>query len=669
MTSQDAGGGFPSTPGREPSAWRLALIALVATCALWPLFKYHVGPDNELRVCSSRVREPLTGSAVFQRPGHGPQALTLPLSSLWSYRGDGLPEGIQELHIALPRRALWAEVTLHGLQQQVMQVSWVSTRVPVGFRNTPSLSFEAEALGNGSVRVRVPHLQPSFWAPDAADALFLGGTWLLLWLVLEAKWGRGRVAVFARHRAGWAKYALPLALAWGTWWLAFFPGLVSFDPLSQWQQFMEGSFSNWHPAFHTWWLVAFTYPFKSMGTLTGFQVLFLAMAMGKVLEELGHWRVPAWARWGVVSWMGLSPAVGINAIAAWKDMPFALMCVVSALLMLRLARTRDASPGSAVRLALCVACLGLLRHNGMLVAGPLLLTGLGWMKDRRARVLLVSLGMGLIVLVRGPLFTLAKVTPVPATLTQVLTLHRLGVVATSPDVTPEEVRVLESLMPLEEWRSRYRCSGVGAIVLSPTGVATERVEGRGLELAGVVARFALRHPEALLDQWLCVTRYVWGYEPALYKGPFNGEGQTVDPNGYFFATRSWLPVAQRAYESFYFATSSGPPWLNLLFWQPSPSVYLLLVGLLVLRVRQRGWLPVLVFQAALINNAGWLVLSPNPDLRFLFPTLLTAPLVLAWACASRMRVAGARDVGADGGGGPAVQVTASFGARSYSGVA
>ncbi|RKG96040.1 hypothetical protein D7V97_36180 [Corallococcus sp. CA053C] len=152
------------------------------------------------------------------------------------------------------------------------------------------------------------------------------------------------------------------------------------------------------------------------------------------------------------------------------------------------------------------------------------------------------------------------------------------------------------------------------------------------------------------DQWACVTRYVWAYEPRLYLGPFNAFGNTVDYNGYAFITRPWLPRAHLAYMDLFDATARAEPWKQLVFWQPSPSLYLLLAGLLTTLVRQRRVSPLLVFQGALINTAGWLLLSPNPDLRFLFPTLLAAPLAWAWAVAPRVREARERsdEVGAAG---------------------
>ncbi|RKG91816.1 hypothetical protein D7V97_41515, partial [Corallococcus sp. CA053C] len=455
------------------------MVALLATLALWPLFKYHVGPDNELRLRFPVGSGPLSGSVTFQREGHAPQGWDLPDPHLWQYAGDGVPEGQQEIHVALPRRAVSADVTLRAPPgSRVLQVSWVSKRVPVGFlRQAPPLAFEQEAVDADTVRLHVPDLRPGFWALDAADALFVGGAWLLLWLLLEARWGEGRAAAFARRRAGWARYALPLALAWGSWWMAFFPGLVSFDPLSQWQQLKTGEFANWHPAFHTWWMGAFGLPFESLGAVSGFQVLFFATAMGKVLEELGHWKVPAWARWGVVLWTGLSPAVATNIIAVWKDAPFTLMCLVSVLLLLRLERTRDVGLGPALRLGLCVACIGLLRHNGVLVALPVLLTGLWRMSDRRARAVLLATGLGGILFVRGPVHALAKVAPTPSTLTQVLTLHRLAAMVNSPYLSPDDAKTLSELMPLEQWRSRYLCFAAGPLIFSASPLTAERLAG------------------------------------------------------------------------------------------------------------------------------------------------------------------------------------------------
>lgn len=190
-------------------------LALLVALALWPLFKYQVGPLSELRLRIESVGWPLEGSVTYQRQGHGPQASRLSKDDLTLYDGNGLPDGVQELRIPLPRRTVAVEVALEKLSgRTVSQARWVA-RAPVLWGDPGgALAFEQHTDEDGVVHVRVPETRPAFWTPDVADVVMVLGTWWVLWLVLEARWGTGRAAAFARRRAGWARYALPLALTW-----------------------------------------------------------------------------------------------------------------------------------------------------------------------------------------------------------------------------------------------------------------------------------------------------------------------------------------------------------------------------------------------------------------------------------------------------------------------
>ncbi|WP_147442097.1 hypothetical protein [Corallococcus exercitus] len=640
--TESAGGSAPSPRGRRLPGGSLAGIAFIAALALWPLFKYQAGPPAELRLRYEKVSWPQTGAVTFQREGHGLQSLALKAEALAQVLGDGVPEGMQEVRIPLPRRSVTAEVTLSDMsERRVSQVTWVGTRAPLLFGQPPPLVFEQRTGEDGVATITVPALRPGFWAPDVADPVMVLGTWLVLWLLLEARFGTGRAAAFARSRAGWAKYALPLALAWGFLWALYFPGLVGFDPLLQWDQVLKREFLNWHPPFHTWWLWLVAGPFDSMAAVSGLQVLLFAALVGKVLEELGHWKAPGWARWAVVAWAALSPALGTNVIAVWKDAPFTLMCLWVVLILLRAERTGVFTVKAAAQLGLCIACISLLRHNGPLLAFPLLVSALWRYRRQGQRQLgtLAILGVGLTLLVRGPVYIAAGVKPSPPLLTQVLSVHRLGTASLyAESLPPEDVRTLTSLMPLEDWHRLYDCEAVGRLIWpgSPLFEHPERLEGRALEMAGVVGRFAKSHPGAVFDQWVCVTRYLWALDSKLYIGPFEPNGSAVDRNVFGWKTRSWFPTLNWEYTQMLLKASIGERWQRVSMWQPAPSLYLLLAALGVVLWRQRGIGVLLAMQCALTNTAAWLVLSPNPDLRFQFPAMLFAPLALALTLAPRL---------------------------------
>lgn len=621
-------------------------LAFVVALALWPLFKYQLGPERELRLRLPTQLGPAAGSVTFQRGSHAPKERALSPEDLRVWREDGVPEGAWELRIPIPRDSNSADVFLPGAPVgAVTRVTWVSMRSPPLWGDArPAQPFTEEGV-DGGARVQVPRLSPGLWALERVDLYAVLLTWALLWLVLETHWGQGRVADFGRRQWGWARYALVPLLTWGTLWLLFFPAIVSYDPMAQWEQLQQGRYVDWHPAFSTWWMGLLSAPSGSLGGLAGLQVVLFSVLLGKVLEELGHWRVPSWARWMAAVWVALSPTVGINVIAAWKDTGFAMMCLAALLLMLRVERTGRLGVGGAVKLGLCVMSLCLLRHNGPLVGGPLLVLGLWRSEGGAARWALAAVAVGTTLFIRGPVYRLMEVEPMPLMMKQVLVLHRLGLAARVGDLSPADAKLLEQIMPVAEWSERYDCEAVGRIIFGSSpilGHQEELLGGRGTALAGVLWRFARAHPMALVQHQLCVSRYAWALDSHLYVGPFNKNGSTMDPNALGLRTRSWQSRWQAHYERFVLETYFNQDWRRVLVWQPGVSLQLFVVGLLVALWRQRTLTPLWAVAAPLLNALAWLVVTPNPDLRFALSTVLMAPVVLALALAPRQARAGAR---------------------------
>src|SRR5262249_32578605 len=91
-------------------------------------------------------------------------------------------------------------------------------------------------------------------------------------------------------------------------------------------------------------------------------------------------------------------------------------------------------------------------------------------------------------------------------------------------------------------------------------------------------------------------------------------------------------------------TSAPESVLRVVFWQPAVSLYAVLGALLLAVARARSRLPLLVWIPALSNTLVWLVLAENPGLRFQWPVVLLAPLLLCAATANWRDLPAARSL-------------------------
>jgi hypothetical protein len=126
-----------------------------------------------------------------------------------------------------------------------------------------------------------------------------------------------------------------LLLTWGTYWAAFFPGVVSHDVLVQWSEIQSGRYSDLHPAFRTFvlWLLTRVYP--SLGTVSAVHVIVGAVLAAFVLGAAHGLGAPRWIVALAIVWLTVSPIFAMNVIAVGRDSAFALTLLWTTALLVR----------------------------------------------------------------------------------------------------------------------------------------------------------------------------------------------------------------------------------------------------------------------------------------------------------------------------------------------
>jgi hypothetical protein len=441
-------------------------------------------------------------------------------------------------------------------------------------------------------------------------------------------------------RCAWAWYAAPLAAGWLLWWVAFFPGVVSNDPLYQWQQIVRGRYDQIHPVFHTWLLWLLTRVGHSFGTVSLVQVVLTAVLLGRGFAEARRLGAPAWLTWGIVAWLAISPAYGRNVIAVWKDNAFGLAVLAVALLLLRAREDGILSPGRASWLGGTLALVCLLRLNGAAVALPVLALVAWWFwgSARREVLRAGATCVGLVVLAD----VVAHATHVhrtpPGVVQQALIQPVAALVKAGTPMPPSDRRALEEMAPLAAWGSdtceRIEQTLVYSRELNQTLWRDPR---RLLRIGG---RLAITNPRGVVAYFRCATRYLWAPESTLNLGnplPLIEKGQAVNDNAFGLRTTPLLPRVNTSLTRYVVATLRPGSVSRFVVWQPAFPLYLALAVLPVALWRGVGSTVLTVLAPPLVNTAQWLFLSIGPYLRYHWPLFLVVPLAVCLSMGQRAR--------------------------------
>lgn len=436
------------------------------------------------------------------------------------------------------------------------------------------------------------------------------------------------------------------------WLLAFWPGVLSIDSLSQWRQLHSFDLTDAHPALHTltMWLV--TRPWDSPAAVAVAQIAVLGALVGITLAGLERRGAPRRVVVGVAVVVALLPGPAVLAVTLWKDVAYA-----AAVLGLTHAVVQTAcSGGEWLRRPRAVVALGasgsaaaLLHHGGRAVAAGTLLALVLAFRAWWRPIAVAAVGVAASwVLLNGVLLSVLDVERDHPGAGQIAIHHIAAHLAAGTRTTAAERAVLARVLP-PDWA--YECREHNAVVHSTAPGRDDRWTALREEsgpLVRMAAAMALRDPTVDARHLACRTMLVWSIWGRAYGSTVRqvGDGPLTESNFLTMDQRSerlagirrepvvdalTLPLGRVVVET-------GRPALAWLFWRGPFAFYGLLAAVAVAARRSADRRLLVIAVPSVMVAAVLLVAAPDQDFRYMFPVYLSAAVV-AVPLASRRPVA------------------------------
>ncbi|WP_163526919.1 DUF6020 family protein [Halobacillus ihumii] len=286
--------------------------------------------------------------------------------------------------------------------------------------------------------------------------IFIGITWLLYTLVHTSFHFKMREV--SRWRI--LLYAIPPILIWSLYLVAYFPGTMTPDSFSHWEQIHTYDFSNWHPVVYTWYILGLTSIWKSPAIVAFSQIVVIAIISGYMVYSLEKRGFSKKWLWACLMMFALFPLNGIFAIAMWKDIFFSAFLFLFTILVFNIISTKGkwlASNGHLFILGLTVLGVSFMRNNGLpifiVMAILMMITFRKYLKR-----LVLTLGLVVVVyfVVSGPFYSYMDVSSTsPNEALGIPTQQIAKVIVEDGDLTKEQRTYLNKILPLEKWEEKY----------------------------------------------------------------------------------------------------------------------------------------------------------------------------------------------------------------------
>ena len=259
-----------------------------------------------------------------------------------------------------------------------------------------------------------------------------------------------------------AFYAIPF-LVLLVYLFAYYPGSYSYDSYSELQQALTNEYNDWHPALHT--LLAFKIPLVLSGYRIGciilFQIINCSIIFGYCFQTIYETAGKKYLI-GSMIFILCNPLTCNFIMFPLKDVTFNMWVLLLIVFSLQIYVSKGIwieRPWHLLAFAAVFAMTTVIRHNAILFTAPLLIA-VFFQIPRKRFLLTVAIVIGLIVTIKGPLYSLMHVTAPGARQTEMLGLPMTiigAAVSEVPELLDDEVlEFAAKIAPLEVWKETYR---------------------------------------------------------------------------------------------------------------------------------------------------------------------------------------------------------------------
>jgi hypothetical protein len=455
------------------------------------------------------------------------------------------------------------------------------------------------------------------------------------------------------------------------WWLAFVPGLTSYDSVAYVWQATTGNWMTNHSVLYTALVWLSLRAGGSLAPLSLAQTVALAAGLAYAVAGLRGLGVPGRALAAAAIAVPLLPPIGSFTVFIWKDVPFVIVQVFLLGTLARLVAVRR-TPGPrrwyadrrlvGLFAALLVeyTLMGLFRQNGFLIVLVAAAVTAAFLAGIRTILLAIGAAATVLTLVMN-LWIYPALGTEPAKSDLVLGPAYADIAvayADRPDeFTTEDKAVMARVAPLEFWARSANCYTSDTTTGQRQFDRSAAADNAG-ELFALWVRLVARMPDEIIDARLCRGSIAWkiGAGPeriGTVLTPLEGSrrlfgfGSRMDGNPYTSAIYLDPPLGGLHDAAAWLRRASDAQTLKPIMWRGATWCYVGYAAILVFARRRRGWAAVSLAAVSLSNQFVVLIDNPSQLVRYMLGPLVVGILLVPLLFAQSLgRGAGAAPAGA-----------------------
>lgn len=266
-----------------------------------------------------------------------------------------------------------------------------------------------------------------------------------------------------RERAFFLMFVIS-TLVFSLWLVAFFPGVMTPDSLTQWDEANTLQLNNLHPYLHTLLIVLLRGIYNSPATVALFQILLTSITFSYIFSFFLKKGISKWLISGLFCLFICSIPIGIYNITLWKDIPFSVCLVLLCFVIAKQYYAKKLDVKHLIVIMVLSLITTFFRHNGIIniLLLPVVFLFCFYRLTRLKTLVLISSFLVATVFLKMILPDILQVKPIPDFFAKgsvyfetVSFLRAYPETSARVRVTPRTVELLEQLAPITDLTSLY----------------------------------------------------------------------------------------------------------------------------------------------------------------------------------------------------------------------
>lgn len=297
--------------------------------------------------------------------------------------------------------------------------------------------------------------------------------------------------------------------------LIFNPYILPPDGYMQLSDISSNTLSNWHPYMHTLLIKMFYLLFGDVKYFITFRIIIYACILTNILFYFYKKNMSLTKIYITAIFITILPVTGIFLVTMWKDVDFSLAILYLTFLIYLIIKDFEyfnKNKFNYLFLVICLICVGVFRHNGIVVMIFTIIMLLIYALKKKKKILLIILFVPIIsvYIINKPLYKLLKVEDAPANFDVATILHGFNYLMYTDNlnIDNEAYRYLISKMPKKAWKYSYDKYNID-LMLHYTNYDIRNVKLNKKKLVKLYIKQFIKTPSFLIKDRLYGTDIIW----------------------------------------------------------------------------------------------------------------------------------------------------------------